>query len=119
MNWLIFFISALATYWLSLMLSSEEGPLAIFGDASKSSADNQSLPRHSLFYLLKHSDRASGHALSTLLLSRRLRNKEAQVLACTFCGKVVFQRSETVSDIVTADEYEHLAPEEKSPLRCV
>jgi hypothetical protein len=30
MNWLILLISALATYRLSLMLSSEEGPLAIF-----------------------------------------------------------------------------------------
>ena len=30
MNWFIFFISALATYRLALMLSSEEGPLAIF-----------------------------------------------------------------------------------------
>jgi hypothetical protein len=30
MNWFIFLISALATYRLSLMLSSEEGPLAIF-----------------------------------------------------------------------------------------
>ena len=30
MNWLIFLISTLATYRLSLMLSSEEGPLAIF-----------------------------------------------------------------------------------------
>jgi hypothetical protein len=30
MNWLIFLISALATYRLSLMLSSEEGPLSIF-----------------------------------------------------------------------------------------
>jgi len=29
-NWLILLISALATYRLSLMLSSEEGPLAIF-----------------------------------------------------------------------------------------
>ena len=30
MSWFIFLISALATYRLSLMLSSEEGPLAIF-----------------------------------------------------------------------------------------
>jgi hypothetical protein len=30
MNWIILLISALATYRLSLMLSSEEGPLAIF-----------------------------------------------------------------------------------------
>ena len=30
MNWLVFLISALATYRLSLMLSSEEGPLSIF-----------------------------------------------------------------------------------------
>jgi hypothetical protein len=30
MNWLIFVICTLATYRLSLMLSSEEGPLAIF-----------------------------------------------------------------------------------------
>jgi hypothetical protein len=30
MNWLILLISALATYRLSLMWSSEEGPLAIF-----------------------------------------------------------------------------------------
>ena len=29
-NWLILLISALATFRLSLMLSSEEGPLAIF-----------------------------------------------------------------------------------------
>lgn len=30
MNWLIFLVSALAAYRLSLMLSSEEGPLSIF-----------------------------------------------------------------------------------------
>jgi hypothetical protein len=30
MNWLIFLISVLATYRVSLMMSSEEGPLAIF-----------------------------------------------------------------------------------------
>jgi hypothetical protein len=68
MNWLILLISALATYRLSLMLSSEEGPLAILARMRrKVPPKTNPRSRHSLFYVLERLDRGSGNALSALV----------------------------------------------------
>ena len=64
MNWLILLISALATYRLSLMLSSEEGPLAIFARMRrKVPPKTNPRSRHSLFYVLEHLDRGSRRSI--------------------------------------------------------
>jgi len=57
MNWLILLISALATYRLSLMLSSEEGPLAIFARMRRKVPPKTNPGRGSgdaLFALVRH-----------------------------------------------------------------
>jgi hypothetical protein len=43
-------------------------------DAAKSSAENQSRSRHSLFYVLEHLDRGSSDALSALVRHHHERN---------------------------------------------
>ena len=74
MNWLILLISALATYRLSLMLSSEEGPLAIFARMRRKVPPKTNPGRGIRCYVLERLGRGSGDALFALVRHDHERN---------------------------------------------
>ena len=54
---------------------------------SKSSAENQSRSRHSLFYVLEHLDRGSGNAVSALVRYDQERNFAPLLVRCKRRGR--------------------------------